>query len=188
MIRKRWQGVPGVVAGIVAGLLISLPVQYFMLQHFASRSPAIPPVQINATATHGDELFAVATSPVGGDVEGVFFLDAVTGELQCLVKHRRNAQAWIAQFRKNVFEDLQIQQGGKKPRLLMVTGLANFPGSTGNTRMGASLVYVVDASTGRYAVYGFPWNSSAYNRGQIQVSPFLLLNAGSARQQEVIRQ
>ncbi len=178
----------GVVVGMALGLGLALPAQYFIARRMAAPQPLISRLKLDAVATHGSELFTIATSPVGADAEGIFFLDSLTGNLQCLVKHRRNPRAWAAQFSKNVFEDLQVQQGAKKVRLLMVTGLANFPGSTGNTRFGASLVYVVDATTGRYAVYGFPWNSTAYNRGQVQVAPFVLVSAGSVRQQDTIRQ
>ena len=169
-------------AGLVLAVLI--PLRSFWMP---SGTFVTAPWDLDAVATHGNDLFVVATSPIGAEAEAVFFLDGLTGDLHCLVKHRRNARAWAAHYQKNVYEDLQIQAGAKKPKLLMVTGISNFPGTTGNARLATTLVYIVDATTGRFAVYGIPWNHSLYTRGQPQTGPLLPLNAGSIRQPDIIR-
>ncbi len=42
----------------------------------------MPETVLNASASHGGETFAMATGPVDADVEGLFMLDFLTGELQ----------------------------------------------------------------------------------------------------------
>ena len=92
-------------------------------------------------------------------VEGVFFLDFLTGDLQCWVLNSRNGQLG-GQFRHNVVQDLGVEQG-KKPRYLMVTGAASFRRGTSGLQPADSIVYVADANTGHFAAYALPWNRQA---------------------------
>ena len=57
-----------------------------------------------ATATVGGS-FAIATGMIDSDVEGLFVLDFVTGDLQCAVLNFRTGK-FNAVFRANVLQDL----------------------------------------------------------------------------------
>jgi len=188
-IKKR---APGLLLGLVFGLGVGWGAGWWSSHWNGSSVLSLGSLPLDAVSTDSSDLFAVATGPVGSDVEGVFFLDSITGELQCLVMHRRaigGIAQFVAQYKKNVFEDLNLQGGnGKKVRLLMVTGVGNFIGSNRNMRLGQSVVYVVDAGSGKFVAYGIPWSSTAYAAGQPQGGPFITMAAGSIRQQNLIRE
>ena len=186
-IKRRWLGFGSC---LVLGLAVGWGAGWWSAQANRESTFSLDTLPLGAVASDSSDLFVVATGPVGADVEGVFFLDQITGDLQCLVMYRRapgGVAQFVAQFKKNVFEDLQLAQG-KKTRLLMVTGVGNFLGSTRNTRLGQAVVYVVDSTSGRFAAYGIPWNSALYSSGRPQVGPFIKMAVGSIRQQELIRE
>ncbi len=131
---------------------------------------------LQAAAGDSSDKFALATGQISDSAEGVFMLDGLTGDLQCLVPYTRTG-AFGGIFKTNVFNDLKIQ-GTKTPRFIMVTGKANF---SGNARPGNCIVYIVDASTGNYAAYGVPWNRQMETTGLPQQGQLIGLKAGSAR-------
>ena len=130
-----------------------------------------------ASADSADDV-VVATGRVADDVEGLFVLDGLSGDLQCTVFNPAS-NAFNTIFRKNVLPDLQLN-ATKNPRFLMVTGEV-MGMRRGAQQVGASMVYVVEASSGRFAAYAIPWNRSAFMSGQAQQGPFILLQAGSIR-------
>ena len=131
---------------------------------------------LQAAAGDSSDKFAIATGKISDTAEGVFMLDGLTGDLQCLVPYTRTG-AFGGLFKTNVFNDLKIQ-GTKTPRFIMVTGEANF---SGNGRPGNCIVYIVDASTGNYAAYGVPWNRQMETAGRAQQGKLLGLTSGQAR-------
>ena len=138
---------------------------------------------LHATATDSGETFAMATGAIDGEIEGLFILDFLTGELQCFVLNSRTAKpsGW---FKRNVVADLGVD-ATKAPKYLMVTGGANFRGSSGNARPAQCLCYVCDANTGNYAAYSFPWSQTAANVAAVQAAPMLLIASGKARNVEL---
>lgn len=141
------------------------------------------PVPLHASATDRAASFSMATGPVADGVEGVFFLDFITGDLQCWVLYSRTGD-FGAKFGTNVLKDLGITQG-KKPSFLMVTGAATFPRGTGVQRPGNCVVYVADANTGNVAAYYIPWNRGLETTGRPQVAPLILLRKGQVRNLQI---
>ena len=141
------------------------------------------PVPLHATATDRSTSFSMATGPVADGVEGVFFLDFLTGELQCWVIYSRTGD-FGAKFAVNVLNDLGIQQG-KKPSFLMVTGAVAMPRGTGAQRPGNCVVYVADANSGNVAAYYIPWNRGLETTGRPQAAPLVLLRKGQVRNLQI---
>ena len=142
-----------------------------------------PHTPIHATATHGEENFAVATGFVDEETEAMFFLDFFTGELRASVPSRQNG-AFLSFFQHNIsndFDDLQT----KNPKYRMVTGVADFIGGRGNTQIARSVVYIAEVTTGTIAVYGIPWNRSAHSANRSQNGNFVLLDKISFRNVEI---
>lgn len=139
------------------------------------------PSQLNATATNSAETFSIATGPID-ESEGIFFLDYLTGELQCVVLYKNGN--WGARFIANVHNDLGIQ-GTKKPKFLMVTGAMEFARGGGGGQPGRCVLYVVDATTGSFAVYGVPWSRQAEATGTPQGGNLVLLQQGRARNLQI---
>jgi hypothetical protein len=138
-----------------------------------------PETQLHATASDSGDTFAMATGMVSDGVEGVFFLDFLTGDLQCWVMNRRTGQLG-GLFKHNVVADLGIDTG-KKPKYLMVTGLAPFSRGSSAVRTADSLVYVADENTGHFAAYALPWNRNAAAANAPQAARMILVGKGAAR-------
>ena len=172
--------------GFLLGLMVGVGM---LIGALAMRSATPAPVftlpgnQLHAVSTDSSDTFAMATGPISDGVEGVFFLDFLTGDLQCWVLNNRTG-ALGGQFRHNVVGDLGVEQG-KKPRYLMVTGVASFRRGTSGMTPADSLVYVADANTGQFAAYALPWNRNAAARATPQVAEMIVVGKGSARNWEL---
>ena len=141
--------------GLVVGTVIGLNLRSLL-----------PSVPLHASATEGHENFAIATGLIDERVEGLYFLDYVTGNLMCAVVDPKTGQ-FNAFFRYNILED--FGSGAREnPRYLMVTGLANMARGRGNFQVGKSIVYIAEATTGQVAAYAVPWNSPKQSAGKIQ--------------------
>ena len=169
----RFMLVTGTILGAVAGLLVGV----FVLQR--TNQIDFPVTPLHATATHGGDTIALATGPIADQTEGLFALDFLTGELQCLVMNPRSRKLG-GMFRTNVVKDLGVGKG-KQPKYLMVTGFINWRTTGGNMRPAQTIVYVADANTGHFAAYGLPWNRNAAQYNFSQVQPFVRLGIGNVR-------
>jgi hypothetical protein len=134
---------------------------------------------LHASTAAVGESFAMATGAIDQDVEGLYLLDFLTGDLQCVVLNFRTAR-FNAVFRTNVLNDLGIDPS-KKPQYLMTTGAINFPRGASVARPGNSVVYVLETNTGNFAAYGLPWRRELAVTGRVQGSPLMLLDVGQAR-------
>ena len=136
------------------------------------------PQFVHATATHGESNFAIATGAADGDIEALYFLDFLTGDLRAAVVNRRNA-GFAAFFERNIMDDF----GGisKNPKYLMVTGQANLPRGRGPTQLGNSLIYIAEASSGQVCAYALPFSTSLNTAGKQQRGGFELVASGTFR-------
>lgn len=120
-----------------------------------------PDTPLHAVATDRNDTFAVATGPLDDEVEAIFFLDFLTGNLRAVVMNKLGA--FNAFFDYNVLKDLEVDPA-KNPRFLMVTGVANLQRTGAAMQPGRSVVYVAEVTTGNVAAYAVPWNAAMRNR------------------------
>ncbi len=166
--------------GLLVGLSLGLAMMVGTIMTVAFLGPTplvLPETALHASAAQAGDTLAIATGLVDDEMEGLFLLDFVTGELQCLLMNQRTGQV-NSQFRTNVLNDLAIDASRKRPKYLMVTGLSRF---MGQSNVSLSVVYVVDANTGRFGAYGMPWHTSMARAGRPQTGALRLLYAGNAR-------
>src|SRR5947208_3656435 len=120
-------------AGLAIGLAIGGGVAIGVLvgQHSpgATNLPGLADMHLKAMASHGSDTFAIATGPIDNDVEGLFTLDFLTGDLTCFVINPRNG-LFGGMFKANVANVLKVERG-KKPSYLMVTGTIQTVGTAG---------------------------------------------------------
>src|SRR5262245_58052684 len=159
---RRWKSWSMLAAGLLVGLAIggAWSAGVWMGNSRSAAMPSMAELKLNAMASHGSDTFAIATGPVDDEVEGLFTLDYLTGDLQCYVINPRigGIGGW---FKTNIAKDLAPEKG-KKPAYLIVTGLFNAKAGTySNFRPAGSICYVADANTGEVACYSFPWNKGA---------------------------
>ncbi len=133
---------------------------------------------VQATATHGEGNFAIATGPADSGIEAFYFLDFLTGDLRAAVISRRTFK-FAALFERNIQDDFSVPS--KNPKYLMVTGTAELPRGSGSSQIGASLIYVAEATTGQVCAYALPFSSSLNNAGKPQRDSLRLIASGSFR-------
>ena len=174
-------------AGLLIGLAIGGAMTAGTLIGMKSRpaATALDELRIKAMASHGAETFAIATGPIDEEVEGLFCLDYLTGDLQCFVLNPRTGKlgGW---FKTNVAKDLPVEKG-KKPSYLLVTGAMDWSNANigGNTRPANALCWVADANTGVFAAYTLPWTKALAVSVVPQAQPMTLVYAGKARTLEI---
>jgi hypothetical protein len=127
--------------GVLVGFLLSV----FM--------PAQP---LHAVATSGQDGFQLATGLLDNTVEGVYFLDTLTGILKGAALNVTSYQ-FTTVFETNVISDLKIDPA-KSPKFLMVTGLAELRRTATQFQPGLAVIYIVELNTGTLAAYGVQWN------------------------------
>ena len=138
----------------------------------------LPITTLHAAASDSTENVVIATGLVTEEIEGLFALDGLSGDLQCTV-FNPNAQQFNTVFRTNVVADLQLD-ATKNPRFLMVTGNIETMRRS-NRQVGGCLVYVVEASSGHFAAYAVPWRRDMFLSGRPQAGDLVLLQRGSIR-------
>jgi hypothetical protein len=121
----------------------------------------LPHTPLHGVATDRTETYIIATGFLDSDVEAVFFLDCLTGDLLAAVLGKATG-GFTAFYRYNVLQDLQVDPT-KNPHFLMVTGLADLRTGGNRTYTGASVVYVAETTTGKIAAYAVPWDRSRWN-------------------------
>jgi len=148
--------------GLVLGLVVGLNAKGLW-----------PHIPLHATATEGYESFSIATGLVHAGVEGLYFLDYLTGELIGAVVNPKNGQ-FNAKFTYNISNDFSA--GGRKAKYLMVTGIADMPRGRAGFQPASSIVYIAEATSGEIAAYIMPWNSSMMAAGKPQTGTFQMLD------------
>ncbi len=143
------------VGGLAVGLIVGLNVSGWW-----------PQVPVHAVATHGQDNFAIATGVLDENVEGIFVLDAITGDLKGAAMNiqTRRFNTW---YEYNVSRDLQTA-GSKNPRYRMVTGMTNIRQVVAAGQLGRTVIYVAEATSGQMMAYGVPWVTGRHS------SPVLL--------------
>jgi hypothetical protein len=139
---KRWGWI---VCGIAIGGLLSF---------------CLPAQPLHAVATSGQDGFLLATGPIDNNIEGVYFLDGLTGELQGAAINVNNG-LFTTFFKTNVVRDLQLGQA-KNPKFLMVTGGLALRGKN-VIQPGLSAIYVVELNSGVLGAYAVPWAGGRSN-------------------------
>jgi hypothetical protein len=130
-----------VALGVLVGFLLSV----------------LMPVQpLHAVATSGLDNFQLSTGLLDNTVEGVYFLDGLTGILKGAALNVVNYK-FTTVFETSVLNDLKLDPS-KSPKFLMVTGLAELRRTATQFQPGLAMIYVAELNTGTMAVYGVQWN------------------------------
>jgi len=159
------------LVGFLAGIMFTRRPQ-----EDGSKATSIwPEIPIHAGTTDRCKTYAIATGKVNEEVEAVYLLDLVTGELTGFVIGS-GRMGFQTVYRRNVLPDFQLDPA-KNPQFMMVTGLVNIkPGEgvqkhavradkgkqeKGNqehlTKPSVAAVYVAETTTGSVWAYVIPW-------------------------------
>ena len=123
-----------------------------------------PSTPLHAVATDRSESFAMCTGYLDLDVEAVYFLDFLTGDLRAAALSKQTGQ-FHAFYQYNVNADLGVDPS-KSPRYMMVTGVADLRTTAGRTvAPSKSICYVAEVTSGMVAAYAIPWSPSLHMTG-----------------------
>ena len=182
LIHRGWIFCAGASLGVVV-----LGFAFWIFTHLHERNPiGNGPhfIGVQATASANNSAFSAATGQIDEDVEGLFLLDPLTGELSCYILNVFNLK-FSMEFRyKNVLQDLGMEKN-QQASLLLLTGIVNFKLKQGREKPSAAIVYVVDSTTGNFAAYAVPWAKNLHTSSQKQfhTGKLRLLHKGSSRKQ-----
>jgi hypothetical protein len=116
----------------------------------------------------------MATGPLDTDVEAVYLLDFLTGELKAIVLGKQPG-TFSGFFMANVAKDLGIDPQ-KNPKFLMVTGMVGLRRGGGNrAQLSNAICYVAEITSGKLAAYAVQWSPSMYSSGQAQNGQLFLV-------------
>jgi hypothetical protein len=130
-----------ILVGVLVGFLLSVLM------------PAQP---LHAVATSGLDNFQLSTGLLDNTVEGVYFLDGLTGILKGAALNVINYQ-FTTVFETNVLNDMKLD-ASKSPKFLMVTGLAELRRTATQFQPGLAVIYIAELNSGTLAAYGVQWN------------------------------
>ena len=119
-------------------------------------SAVLPARPLHAVATDSQDGFSLATGMIDNNLEGVYFLDYLTGTLKGAVISLSNGK-FTTSYESNVLKDFQIEGGGRNPKFLLVTGLAALRRGPSQLQPGQSLIYVMELNSGICCAYAVPW-------------------------------
>ena len=138
-----------------------------------------PHTPLHAMATDRIESFAMATGALDNEVEAVYFLDFLTGELRAMVLGKQGK--WSGIFNANVANDLKVDVQ-KNPRFMIVTGMATLRRAGGSQlQPSAATCYVAELTTGKVAAYVLPWSPSNYKSYQGQSGSLICIDVARFR-------
>lgn len=180
--RSTWL-LAGLTLGLLVGVGSALGVVY-LTRPAEVASVATPPgwpqgLPLHASTAATSETMAMATGRIDDQVEGLYTLDFLTGDLNCFVLSPRLGK-FVGWFKINVTTQLPVERG-KKPQYVLATGNWEPVGGSTNQRPANSVVYVADANTGMFAAYTFPWAKGAASANVAQSTPMVYLDGNKAR-------
>jgi len=171
----------GLLVGV--GMMIGATGTVHQQENASSNHTSLPVgVPLEAGTSSVGKNISMATGQIDGDVEGVFVLDHLTGQLTCFVVNPRGLGSGVllGQFQANVAADLGLVQG-KEPDYVMTVGAVNPLRGTGASRPASSVVYVADGNSGNVVGYSLQWNQSVARQNTAQRGVLFKVMAAKAR-------
>jgi hypothetical protein len=138
----------------------------------------LPHAPLHAVSNDRGDTFAICTGPMDGEVEAIFFLDFLTGDLSAAAISPMSRK-FVAYYRVNVLAALGVD-ASKAPRYLMVSGQLDLRRGTG-PRLGSSVVYIAEANSGKVACFAVPWVREMINAGKTVQATLVPLDAATFR-------
>jgi hypothetical protein len=127
-----------------------------------------PSVPLHAVATDKIDTFSMATGPVDGEYEAVYFMDHLTGDLHAYVVGRlaNGGYGVLQHCYRNVLGDFK-SEGERTPKFLMTTGLSDLTrgGRGGRVLPSRAVLYIADVSTGVAGVYALRYDATKHASG-----------------------
>ena len=112
-------------------------------------------------ATQNDKLLQ-ASGPLDDSGGATFILDALTGDLKGFRVSAVTGKFNFSFFR-NIAADFGLERVKGTPKFTMVIERETFV-RRGQNKIAPMVIYIAEATTGKIAAYGVPWNAGLRNR------------------------
>ena len=147
----------------------------------------LPPMELMAGTAARTKSLSMATGLIDNNVEALFVLDHLTGNLQCWLLNTKTGNVGGI-YRASAATDLAVAGKSGTPEYIMTTGNFFFRGGTSGSNTPAnSICYIGDANTGNVVGYSLTYNEQALNRGIAANGALKLICKGAARTANVTR-
>lgn len=157
--RKVWWVAGGILIGMVLGGIW-------------------PDARVHAVATDRFENFAICTAAVDTDVEAVYILDSLTGDLKCMVLSSQSGR-FMNFYQRNIIQDLG-PAAAKSPQFLLVSGMIDFRRTGGSVRTASSAIYIAEVNSGTMVAYTIPWAGDRQTQSTRPQGPFDFIRLDAA--------
>ncbi len=141
-------------------------------------SGLLPYAPLHAVGNATGDNFAIATGPLDEEVEAIYFLDFLTGDLRAAAINPRLGR-FNAFFQFNILQAMQIDVS-KNPKFSMITGMLDIRRGA-SAGWGKTVVYVADSTTGRVGAFATPWDRSMSNAGKTITGTLRILDIAPFR-------
>jgi hypothetical protein len=147
----------------------------------------LPPLDLMAGTAARTKSLSMATGLIDNNVEALFVLDHLTGNLQCWLLNTKTGTVGGI-YRASAATDLAVAGKSGTPEYIMTTGNFFFRGgSSGGNKPANSVCYIGDANTGNVVGYSLSYNEQALSRGGAVNGALKLICKGAARSAIVTR-
>ena len=177
----------GVLLTAIVGLMLLASaftaVGFVVANRFEKADNAELPAILRADAATSGRGLSLATGFVAREIDALFVLDHLTGNLQCWMLNPQTGQIGGI-FKTNVNGDLGVTKAGDVDFVMVTTRIRTAGRQReGNLRPGESLVYVGDGNTGKVVGYGFQFVPAQFNErdGTVQQGEMIVVTQGLAR-------
>jgi hypothetical protein len=164
---KQYRWLVAVFVGLIGGIAVA--------QLWPRNELEIP---IRAMATDRIDTYGMATGALDSELEAVYFLDFLTGQLSAMVVGKQGGI--FGPLQADVARDLQVDPQ-KNPKFMMVTGFANLRRSGSRLQWSGAVCYVAEVTTGQVAAYAIQWSPTMYQSGQLPLAALVKVGTGSFR-------
>ena len=177
-------GLMGAGAVVFAASVLGVVVGFYVAgQEVPSGSSDQLPIVLNAESAASGKSLCMATGMVDTEdnVEGLFVLDRLSGNLQCWVMSSQTG-GLAAIYTARPADDMGLEKGGDVD-YVMTTGRMNFQraGRAGNLLPAGCICYVGDGNSGNVVGYSLRFNRQAAMRGEAQAGKLFVVCKGFAR-------
>ena len=143
-------------------------------------------LKLMASGSSAGKNVSLATGQIDEGNEGIYILDHLNGNLQCwLINPRTNKIGGV--YRANIFDALPDLKQGDDLDFVLTTGNFNFQ-NRGNQQLARSIAFVGVGKSGVVAGFGFRFDKTVIQRGNIQEGTLEVVVNGPIRDLQIREQ
>ena len=173
-----------ILTGLMSATLLAVGVLLGAWLTEGRQSQLAAPLKLNAAAASAGKNISLATGLIDEDIEALFILDHLNGNLQCWILNVRTSTVGGI-YRTNVLPALGEGKAGAEFDFAMTTGYTNFTGNRGQSRPAQCVCYVAEGNSGTAAGFGFTFNRNNIQRGQAQEGELEVVCQGPIRDLQI---